>query len=97
MGRVSPKFTTTDKSRAFDAKERENVTILCPAQAFPAPAFRYILLLNILYALNCFSLEPMGSASPKLAWKMIDITEASIYESCTLLCIAQGFPVPIFR
>ncbi|XP_046962710.1 Down syndrome cell adhesion molecule-like protein Dscam2 isoform X23 [Vanessa cardui] len=41
VGRVSPKFTTTDKSRAFDANERENITLLCPAQAFPAPAFRW--------------------------------------------------------
>ncbi|KPI92826.1 Down syndrome cell adhesion molecule-like protein CG42256 [Papilio xuthus] len=40
VGRVSPKFTTSDKSRAFDTKEDDNVTLLCPAQAYPAPAFR---------------------------------------------------------
>lgn len=39
----------------------------------------------------------MGSAAPKLAWKMIDITETMVSQTSTLLCIAQGFPVPIFR
>ncbi|XP_060803989.1 cell adhesion molecule Dscam2 isoform X45 [Amyelois transitella] len=41
VGRVSPKFTSGDKSRAFDAEGGDNVTMLCPAQAFPAPAFRW--------------------------------------------------------
>ncbi|XP_053612849.1 cell adhesion molecule Dscam1 isoform X35 [Plodia interpunctella] len=41
VGRVSPKFTSGDKSRAFDAESGDNVTMLCPAQAFPAPAFRW--------------------------------------------------------
>lgn len=41
VGRVSPKFTTGDKSRAFDANGGDSVTLLCPAQAFPAPSFRY--------------------------------------------------------
>lgn len=42
VGRVPPKFTTGDKSRAFDANGGDSVTLLCPAQAYPAPAFRYI-------------------------------------------------------
>ncbi|XP_063893562.1 cell adhesion molecule Dscam1 isoform X30 [Helicoverpa armigera] len=41
VGRVPPKFTTGDKSRAFDANGGDSVTLLCPAQAYPAPAFRW--------------------------------------------------------
>ncbi|XP_063893577.1 cell adhesion molecule Dscam1 isoform X44 [Helicoverpa armigera] len=41
--------------------------------------------------------EPMGSAAPKVATKMIDITEVSLSNTVTLLCPAQAFPVPIFR
>lgn len=40
VGRVSPKFTSGDKSRAFDAQGGDSITLVCPAQAFPAPMFR---------------------------------------------------------
>ncbi|OWR53910.1 Dscam [Danaus plexippus plexippus] len=40
--------------------------------------------------------EPMGSAAPKVASKMIDITETTINSASTLLCMAQAFPVPVF-
>lgn len=40
MGRVSPKFPTGDISRTFIANWGEGVPLLCPAQGFPAPAFR---------------------------------------------------------
>lgn len=89
---MSPKFTSGDKSRAFDALGGDSIPLLCPAQAFPAPAFRYINI-NLHYIF----LEPMGSAAPKVAMKMIDITEASSNGTVTLLCPAQAFPVPMFR
>ncbi|XP_059046521.1 cell adhesion molecule Dscam2 isoform X38 [Achroia grisella] len=41
VGRVSPKFTSADKSRAFDSKGDDSITMLCPAQAYPAPFFRW--------------------------------------------------------
>ncbi|XP_053612831.1 cell adhesion molecule Dscam1 isoform X19 [Plodia interpunctella] len=41
--------------------------------------------------------EPVGSAAPKVATKMIDITEVSCNETITLLCPAQAYPVPLFR
>lgn len=40
MGRVSPKFPTGDISRTFIANMGDGVPLLCPAQGFPAPAFR---------------------------------------------------------
>lgn len=43
MGRVSPKFPTGDISRTFVANMGDGVPLLCPAQGFPAPAFRYLI------------------------------------------------------
>lgn len=44
-----------------------------------------------------FFIEPMGSAAPKVATKVIDITEVSHNNTVTLLCPAQAYPVPKFR
>jgi hypothetical protein len=53
---------------------------------------RYVIFKNV-----ALFLEPMGSAAPKVAMKMIDITEVSSNHTVTLLCPAQAFPVPTFR
>lgn len=42
MGKVSPKFPSTETGRSFTFSFDSCVTMLCPAQAFPAPTFRYI-------------------------------------------------------
>lgn len=54
MGRVSPKFPTGDISRTFVASMGDGVPLLCPAQGFPAPAFRYISKFSIYYNLLMF-------------------------------------------
>ncbi|XP_059046520.1 cell adhesion molecule Dscam2 isoform X37 [Achroia grisella] len=41
--------------------------------------------------------EPVGSAAPKVATKVIDITEVSSNDTVTLLCPAQAHPIPMFR
>ncbi|XP_053612860.1 cell adhesion molecule Dscam1 isoform X44 [Plodia interpunctella] len=41
VGRVSPKFPTMDNVRGFSAYVNASVTLLCPAQAFPVPLFRW--------------------------------------------------------
>ncbi|XP_047019442.1 Down syndrome cell adhesion molecule-like protein Dscam2 isoform X29 [Helicoverpa zea] len=41
MGKVSPKFPSTETGRSFTFSSNSCVTILCPAQAFPAPFFRW--------------------------------------------------------
>nr|XP_053612821.1 cell adhesion molecule Dscam2 isoform X9 [Plodia interpunctella] len=41
VGRVSPKFPSMDSSRSFSAILNDSLTILCPAQAFPVPLFRW--------------------------------------------------------
>lgn len=40
VGRVPPKFATVLKTSGFDTYEQAPVSIQCPAQAFPVPAFR---------------------------------------------------------
>lgn len=37
---VLPKFPTVDSSRSFTGYNSQSITLLCPAQAFPAPSYR---------------------------------------------------------
>ncbi|KAM8712136.1 hypothetical protein ACLKA7_012631 [Drosophila subpalustris] len=39
VGRVSPKFPTTLTSSSFTSAANDSLTLLCPAQAYPAPLF----------------------------------------------------------
>ncbi|XP_063893537.1 cell adhesion molecule Dscam1 isoform X7 [Helicoverpa armigera] len=41
VGRVPPKFPTMDSVRGFSTIINASVTLLCPAQAFPLPLFRW--------------------------------------------------------
>nr|XP_044249294.1 Down syndrome cell adhesion molecule-like protein Dscam2 isoform X3 [Drosophila takahashii] len=41
VGRVSPKFPNTLTSSSFTGDEGSSQTLLCPAQAYPAPMFRW--------------------------------------------------------
>ncbi|KOX72245.1 Down syndrome cell adhesion molecule-like protein Dscam2 [Melipona quadrifasciata] len=40
VGFAKPKFSTIDKSRAFEVPEVEGTTLQCPAQAYPVPVFK---------------------------------------------------------
>lgn len=40
VGSVSPKLTSGDKSRTVESKLDKNLTMLCPAQAYPVPFYR---------------------------------------------------------
>lgn len=44
-GQVPPKFPRSSKSRSdsFEMKANTTLSILCDAQAFPAPSFRSVL------------------------------------------------------
>jgi len=41
-GRVSPKFPKSAKSDSFEVANGAVISLLCDAQAFPAPAFRSV-------------------------------------------------------
>ncbi|XP_052739469.1 cell adhesion molecule Dscam2 isoform X9 [Bicyclus anynana] len=86
VGRVSPKFTTTDKSRAFDAKESNNVTMLCPAQAFPAPAFRWYKFID-----GSARKQPVAlNDRVKQVSGTLIIKEAKVEDSGKYLCVVNN-------
>ncbi|XP_061930158.1 cell adhesion molecule Dscam2 isoform X10 [Apis cerana] len=41
VGFAKPKFSTIDKSRTFEARQGQGVTLQCPAQAYPVPIFKW--------------------------------------------------------
>lgn len=50
VGSVRPKFPTMDNSRGFIAKSGNPLTLLCPAQGFPIPLYRWdeVIVLYII-------------------------------------------------
>ena len=42
VGAKVPKFSTNDKSSSFVFNSGEGFGLLCPAQGFPIPTFRYV-------------------------------------------------------
>lgn len=49
VGSVAPKINTGENIQVIRGNIGENVDILCPAQAFPKPVFRYAFRLNFIY------------------------------------------------
>ncbi|KAI5752397.1 hypothetical protein M8J77_016619 [Diaphorina citri] len=89
VGATRPKFPTIDNSRSFNARLKESLVLLCPAQAFPVPFFRRSL---------SHSSEPVGAMKPKFSVKDSLIKESiGQGKGLALLCPAQAFPVPFFR
>ncbi|XP_063975860.1 cell adhesion molecule Dscam1 isoform X4 [Diachasmimorpha longicaudata] len=43
---AKPKFTMTENSRTYTVRSAEALTLFCPAQAYPLPAFRWYKFLN---------------------------------------------------
>lgn len=77
----------------------QGLSLLCQAQGFPMPYFRY---LNILYVLfiyyKCNLTEPIGSRAPKLqADSKLKQVERESNSEVSLFCLAQGYPVPSYR
>ena len=89
IGGASPKFPHGSKSSTWFINSEESISLSCPAQAFPVPAFRLV---------KWFFIEPIGGASPKFAHE----SKGSIIlkdqaETISLTCPAQAYPVPAFR
>lgn len=43
IGSVSPKIHDGDKANAMQREHGQTISILCPAQAYPTPVFRYVI------------------------------------------------------
>lgn len=78
-----------------------HVVLLCPAQGFPVPTYRYIYQWKrskqfFFYIL--VSLEPVGSKAPAFTGTLKGVwMEAKGDTHAVLFCPAQGYPVPSFR
>ncbi|KAJ4435738.1 hypothetical protein ANN_18355 [Periplaneta americana] len=130
IGSTAPKFPSSNKINAFEKLIGETMVVFCPAQGFPLPAFRQLIIMpaykpikeqsshshlspNLFargfkyvklkknFEINSYLVspsEPVGSSAPK--FPTIDKSrgfEAKVNQNSTLLCPAQGFPVPVFR
>ncbi|KAJ8730753.1 hypothetical protein PYW08_002166 [Mythimna loreyi] len=86
VGRVPPKFTTGDKSRAFDANGGDSVTLLCPAQAYPAPAFRWYKFIEGTTRKQPVALDDRV----KQVSGTLIIKEAKVEDSGKYLCVVNN-------
>ena len=100
-GGASPKFAHESKGSILMKKFGEKFSLTCPAQGYPLPSFRCVVLFCTYKFLGKFavlSLEPIGGAKPKfsLVTKVLHL-EHEMGKSIALSCPAQGFPLPAFR
>ena len=92
MGGSAPKLTGVLVRVYMDAFLNQPIALSCPAQGAPVPAFRFAN-----FKIDMFT-EPVGGSPPKFS----DNSKISSVDSqngrySTLLCPAQGSPVPAFR
>ena len=96
IGSSKPKFSEDVNSKSITRAVLSQLTLLCPAQGFPLPAFRLDWSLCVISFL--IFVEPIGSAKPKfpedISFKGITRVQNN---EVTLLCPAQGYPIPAFR
>ncbi|KYQ60785.1 hypothetical protein ALC60_00153 [Trachymyrmex zeteki] len=93
IGSVRPKFPTIDDSRSFRTTKDGSVTLLCPAQGFPVPLYKFTNLVLFL--------EPITSTKPKFPMTENSRTYTTYTvqreQPLTLSCPAQAYPVPNYR
>jgi len=41
VGSVRPKIVSADKYKVVESATSDNATLLCPAQSYPVPSYRY--------------------------------------------------------
>jgi hypothetical protein len=95
-GSSVPKFPTMEKSQGFRARVNHYCTLLWPVQGFPVPTFRWDSI--AFWWLNFHFIEPVGSSIPKFP-TMDNVRGFQVMrdQTFTLLCPAQGFPLPTYR
>lgn len=90
---------TGDAKRWQKTKATSGFAIQCQAQGHPVPTFRYSFSLSLsLSCTNIFAAEPLGAKGPKFSSDdRVHSFVRAAGGSSTLLCPAQGFPVPSSR
>ncbi|XP_050305199.1 cell adhesion molecule Dscam2 isoform X22 [Anthonomus grandis grandis] len=83
---VKPKFPTLDNSRGFDGYQDQTITILCPAQAFPSPAYRWYKFMEGTSRKQAVTLNDRVK---QVAGTLI-IREAKVEDSGKYLCVVNN-------
>ena len=91
VGTVLPKFPTTDNSRGFVSRDGDSVTLLCPAQGFPVPLYRYGIDISVVLLV-----EPLGKVRPNIP-NIPTVYGVRGLANVALLCPAQAYPAPSYR
>lgn len=58
---MRPKFSKTSKSNQYDYEKSEKFVLLCEAQAFPVPMFRFVDMTEIFTSVLKFRTSWFGS------------------------------------
>ena len=99
IGGAGPKFAHESKGSILVKELSQAISLSCPAQGFPVPAFRldFAKFWSYKRVLKLFT-EPIGGAKPKfsLFTDSIQLTRTAESSIC-LTCPAQAFPIPAFR
>ncbi|XP_039751105.1 Down syndrome cell adhesion molecule-like protein Dscam2 isoform X4 [Pararge aegeria] len=86
MGRVPPKFPSAQTTSGFQFKEFTSLAVLCPAQAFPAPAFRWYKFID-----GSARKQPVAlNDRVKQVSGTLIIKEAKVEDSGKYLCVVNN-------
>ncbi|XP_044270359.1 Down syndrome cell adhesion molecule-like protein Dscam2 isoform X50 [Tribolium madens] len=86
IGTVLPKFPATDNLRGFVSKSNSTVTLLCPAQAFPVPLYRWYKFVEGTTRKQAVTLNDRVK---QVAGTLI-IREAKVEDSGKYLCVVNN-------
>ena len=91
MGGSPPKFTLETKTLTMERVSEDPLSLSCPAQGSPVPAYR-------LVPLSFPFSEPIGGSAPKFTLdSKLSLVERKLAHPLTLVCPAQGSPIPSYR
>ena len=91
VGGSPPKFTLETKTLTMERVSEDPLSLSCPAQGSPVPAYR-------LVAFSSSFSEPIGGSAPKFTIdSKLSLVERKFAQPLTLVCPAQGSPVPGYR
>ncbi|KAL2740305.1 Down syndrome cell adhesion molecule-like protein Dscam2 [Vespula squamosa] len=99
-----PKLSSDFKMAWYDRIVDQDLTLFCPAKGFPVPTYRRIVFschVSIVLFVSLGNLtivEPVATKKPKFSSdSKFAGYDRLVDQDLTLLCPAQGFPVPTYR
>ena len=94
VGSSAPK--TSIKLDSIRSSDKHALSMSCPAQGFPLPAFRWFF--SWVFENVGQFLDPIGSSSPNVPAKdKLGSMSSKMGQSLSMSCPAQAFPLPAFR